>query len=46
MIYKDSDCIKEINVEMPDVDFQECYSKVQQEYNIQENLIIVIIKNK
>ena len=46
MIYKDSDCIKELNVEMPDVNFQECYSKVQQEYNIQENLIIVIIKNK
>ena len=31
---------------MPDVDFQSCYSKVQHEYNITENLIIVIVDRK
>ena len=46
VIYKDSGCIKELSLEMPDVDFQSCYSKVQHEYNITENLIIVIVDRK
>jgi len=46
MIYKTQFCIKELPLDMPDVDFQSCYSKVQQEYNIQENLIIVVVYKK
>ena len=46
MIYKDSSCIKELSLEMPDVDFQSCYTKVKNEYNITENLIIVIVDKK
>ena len=46
MIYKDSNCIRELNVEMPDVDFHTCYTKVQEEYGVFENLIIVIVRNK
>ena len=31
---------------MPDVDFHSCYSKVQQKYNIHENLVIVVVYKK
>ena len=43
MIYKDSSCIKELALEMPNVDFQSCYIKVKGEYGITEDLIIVIV---
>ena len=46
LIYKDSSCIKELKLEMPSVDFQSCYSKVQIAYNITEDLIIVIVDKK
>ena len=46
MIYKDSNCIKALSLEMPEVDFQSCYRKVQQEYGITEDLIIVIVDRK
>ena len=46
LIYKDSNCIKELSVEMPNVDFQSCYTKVQQAYGITEKLIIVIVDKK
>ena len=46
IIYKDSNCIKELSLEMPKVDFKLCYNKVQKEYNISENLIIVIVDKK
>ena len=42
-IYKESNCIKELNLLMPNVDFQKCYTKVQNEYGINEKLIIVIV---
>ena len=43
IIYKTSDCIKELSLEMPNVNFQSCYEKVQLEYGITEKLIIVIV---
>ena len=46
LIYKDSNCIKELSLEMPNVDFKSCYTKVQQEYGITEDLIIVIVDKK
>ena len=46
MIYKDSNCIKVLSLEMPDVDFQSCYTKVQNTYGITEDLIIVIVDRK
>ena len=46
MIYRDSTCIKELSLEMPEVNFQSCYSKVKHEYNIREDLIIVIVDKK
>ena len=46
IIYKDTNCISELGLEFPDVDFQSCYIKVQQEYGISDNLIIVIVDKK
>ena len=46
IIYKDQNCISELSLEFPDVDFQSCYTKVQQEYNINQNLIIVIVDKR
>ena len=46
MIYKDSSCINELALEMPNVDFKSCYTKVKEEYGITEDLIIVIIDKK
>ena len=46
IIYENRDCITELSLEMPKVDFKECYEKVMREYNIAEDLIIVIINKK
>ena len=46
IIYKNKECIKELNLEMPKVDFKECYDKVKSEYNIEEELAKVIINIK
>ena len=43
IIYKDSNCLKEVDVDMPKVDFKSCYTKVQNYYNITEDLIISIV---
>ena len=37
------DCINELSLEFPIIDFSACYDKVQKKYNITEDLIIVII---
>ena len=46
IIYSNSDCIEELSLSMPKVDFKECYNKVKSEYNIKEDLIISIIEKK
>ena len=43
IIYKNKDCISELSLEMPKVDFKDCYNKVKRAYRIQEDLIIAII---
>ena len=42
IIYKNSDCITELSLTMPKVDFKNCYNKVKEYYNISEDLIIAI----
>ena len=46
IIYKNRECITELSLEMPKVDFQECYDKVKSAYLINDELIIVIINKK
>ena len=46
VIYKDQNCISELNLELPEVNFQSCYTKVQNAYGITENLIIVIVDKR
>ena len=46
LIYQNRDCVTELSLEMPKVDFKQCYNKVKNEYRIQEELIIVIISFK
>ena len=43
-IYKTSICIKELNLEVPEIDFKDCYIKVQNAYNIHTDLVIVIVE--
>ena len=42
IIYKNVNCIKELSLDLPIVDFGNCYSKVKDEYNLKEDLIIVV----
>ena len=46
VIYKDQNCISELNLELPEVNFQSCYTKVQNAYGITENLIIIIVDKR
>ena len=43
LIYKNADCIDELNLDMPLVDFKECYDKVKLAYNITQDLVIAIV---
>ena len=45
-IYINASCIKELALEIPFIDFQSCYEKVQNAYNIIEDLIISIAEKK
>ena len=46
VIYKNANCIKELSLDIPNVDFKTCYTKVQQFYNIEQDLIIAIVDRK
>ena len=43
VLYKNSSCIKELSLTVPQIDFGECYSKIKIEYNISEDLLIAIL---
>ena len=43
LIYKKSDCITELSLKMPKVDFGDCYNKVKNQKNISEDLIIAVV---
>ena len=46
VVYKTASCIKELLLEVPYINFQQCYIKVQRAYNITEDLIISIADRK
>ena len=41
--YKNVDCIEELSLDIPKIDFGECYNKVKDYYSIKENLTIVTL---
>ena len=43
LIYKNEECISKLELDMPSVDFKDCYNKVKYTYNITEDLVIVIV---
>ena len=43
MLYKEANCITELKLSMPEIDFGVCYLKVQAKYGIKESLIVAII---
>ena len=43
-IYKNMSCISELSLDVPIIDFDKCYKKIQEEYNITEELIIAIVE--
>ena len=43
MLYKSSDCIIELQLSMPEIDFGSCYIKVQEKYEIKDFLLVAII---
>ena len=46
IIYKEQNCISELSLEFPKVNFQSCYNKVQQAYSITDKLIIVLVDKR
>ena len=42
-LYKNGDCVSQLLLEIPEVDFGDCYTKVKNKYNISDNLIIALI---
>ena len=45
-IYKNRECISSLTLENPEVDFSQCDEKLKNHYNIDNNLVIVIIMKK
>ena len=46
MIYEDVSCIKELALEMPSINFESCYNKVKEAYNIDQDLIVAVADKK
>ena len=42
-LYKNGDCISGLLLEIPEIDFGDCYINVKNNYQIEDNLIIAII---
>ena len=46
VIYKDLNCIEELNIKITKVDFKDCYSKIMEKiYPIKDKLIIGLFEN-
>lgn len=43
IIYKNSECIQRLHLDLPKIDFKECYQKVQASWSIEKDLIIGLI---
>ena len=46
MLYRSTECITELELSMPEIDFGSCYLKVQGKYNISNSLLVAIIDKK
>ena len=46
VIYRDINCINQLSINMPKVDFGKCYTKLKNTLNITETLIIALIQKK
>ena len=46
MLYKNVECISELELQMPEIDFGSCYIKVQKSINITEHLVVAIIDKR
>ena len=46
MLYKNSQCIVELQLSMPEIDFGSCYIKVQNKYGFQNSPLLVAIIDK
>ena len=44
IIYRNSSCIDELYLEIPKIDFGQCYDKVREEENITDSLIVVYVE--
>ena len=44
MLYKDKDCISELELTLPEIDFGACYTKVQDSIKINTPLIVAIVE--
>ena len=45
-LYKNGECISELNLMIPEIDFGECYNKIKTIYHIDNNLVIAIVSKK
>jgi len=43
ILYKTSECISKLRINIPIIDFKECYQKVKDYYSLQKDLVIAII---
>ena len=43
ILYKSSECITRLKINIPKIDFKECYQKVKDYYSLQKDLVIAII---
>ena len=46
LLYKESFCIEELNINMPKVDFGQCYKKIQESTNLINNKVIIALFEK
>lgn len=42
-IYKNVKCISELALQIPEIDFKNCYKKIKSNFNISDNLVIAIL---
>ena len=45
-LYKNRECISDLSLAIPEIDFGDCYTRVKNNYKIEENLVIAIISKK
>ena len=43
-LYKNTYCISELLIKLPEIDFRNCYEKLKKNYNISGDLVIAIVK--